>query len=130
MNILFVILILLTGIIGAWFHFLQVQKRADISGFFEYFFVNNTAGSKSAVVGFIAAMQTAYLAGVFNGLSVDAMFAAFQAWQVYPPLITVLYAAFGTGYTCDSMLNSWSPRDVKPQAAPVAATESTISQGS
>jgi Na+/pantothenate symporter len=128
-NIIFVILILSAGIFGAWFHFLQVQKRADVSSFFEYLFVNNTAGSKSALFAFVAAMQAAYLGGAFNGLEMDAVIKAAQALTIYPPLFTVLYTAFGIGYTCDSALNSWDPSEVQPdpkaQAAQVAASEPT-----
>jgi hypothetical protein len=106
MNIIFVLLITVSGIAGAWYHYIEVTKRSNVGTFIDYFFKDNTDGSKATVIAFLAAMQTLYIAGSFNGLSLSDAIVQITNLQLYTPLLTSLSVAFGAGYGCDSKLNS------------------------
>lgn len=107
MSILIAIIIALFGLAGAWFHWRQVNRRGEAGQFVEYFFSNNTDGSKSAAMSFIAAMLLIDKSGVFDGMTMEAFLVATRAGIFYHPLVIAVVAAFNVGYTCDSALNSW-----------------------
>lgn len=120
MNLIIVAMVLAAGLAGAWYHWLEVQKRGESGSFVDYFFRNNTDGSKATVVAFVASMESLYIAGAFNGLDLQAAIAATQNLQLYSPLFLALAAAFGAGYACDSKLNS-GVSDPNAPAAPAPA---------
>lgn len=140
MNIFIVILILASGLLGAWYHFLSVKKVYDVKSFFEYFFINNTAGSKSAFFAFAAAMQAAYTTGVFNNIDIDKLIESTKAFQIYPQLIGAIVAAATIGFVCDNKFNTYVSPEIVPdpivpiEAAPIVAPtipiEATADEGS
>jgi hypothetical protein len=118
MNIIIVLCIMLAGLLGAWYHWIEVKKREDVGSFIDYFFRNNTDGSKATVVAFVAAMESLYIAGAFKGIDLTAVIASFQSGEFNPTLMLALSIAFGAGYACDSKLNSGS----LPSESPVPAS--------
>lgn len=106
MNIIIVLAILIAGLFGAWYHWLEVKKRGEPGSFIDYFFRNNTDGSKATVVAFVAAMETLYISGAFKGIQLDAVIASFQTGEFNSTFMMAISIAFGAGYACDSKLNS------------------------
>jgi hypothetical protein len=105
MNIFTIIVVLLAGLAGSWFHWREVQKRGEPGDFKYYFFINGTDGSIATVAMFAAAMQALYLTGIIQAVDVGALIAATKEGLLYQPFFNVVMAAFMAGYTCDSKLN-------------------------
>jgi hypothetical protein len=115
MNIIIVLCIMVAGLLGAWYHWIEVKKREDVGSFIDYFFRNNTDGSKATVVAFVAAMESLYIAGAFKGIDLAVVITSFQSGEFNPTFMLALSIAFGAGYACDSKLNSGMVLPSPPQ---------------
>lgn len=117
MNIVVALIMLLAGLLGAWYHWCEVHKRGESESFYQYFFCVNTTASQSAVAAFTMSMQTLYLAGAFDTVRMDATIEALLNGQVYAPMVGALATAFAAGYAADSKFNSSQQVSLRPDSA-------------
>jgi hypothetical protein len=99
------LLVVASGLAGAWFHWRQVAARGEAVCFVQYFFRDNTAGTNATVTMFYAAMVTLFSTGIID-IDWAAFLAATKAGMIYPPLWHAIVGSFSGGYMCDSKLNS------------------------
>ena len=123
MSIAIALIVVLSGLTGAWFHWRQVFARGEAGCFVQYFFRDNGQGTNATVTMFYAAMVTLFSTGVIN-VDLAAFIVAMKAGLVYPPLWHAVAGSFAAGYVCDSKLNSGKPQtDVK---SPIPAIDAGL----
>jgi hypothetical protein len=120
-NLLIAAIVMVAGLAGAWFHFLEEKKTGRVTGsFFNYMVLDSPGQSGSTLAAFVTAMGALYWAGTFEQVRMDAFVEALKAGVLYSPMVSAIVVSFTTGYACDSKLNHGSPPVVSAMA-PVSA---------
>lgn len=127
-SLIVLLIVGLSGLLGAYLHWRSVNARGDSDSFHDYMLVIETSKTGNAVMGFYITMQTAWNVGLFDKVGVGAFVDDLQNLTLNPAMAACVGASIMAGMAFDSKFNSGGT-PVAPPAPLTPASDTAATAG-